>query len=111
MATLAVQRGAYGSLFGHNLFTIMSASIGLGRLTIQDSSQSALNEAGANTGGTYSKANLAFSGNLDLAANFSSRGSVSGCRSPSWGTWTRPSSCSYPDITGVKAYTGSGQLR
>jgi hemolysin activation/secretion protein len=73
VATLALQRGAYGSLFGHNLFTMVSAGVNVGTLTINDEIQKALNDAGANTSGTFSKFNLTFSGNLELSEKFSVR--------------------------------------
>ncbi len=76
IATLALQRGAYGSLLGHDLYTNMTASVGGGRLNIPDESQRMFNEAGVNTVGTYSKLDLAFSGNLALSQNFSARGSL-----------------------------------
>ena len=76
IATIAVQRTAYGQLFGKNLYTNMTASVGVGRLTLQDEDSRLLNEAGADTGGTYSKLNLALSGNLSLSEKFSLIGSV-----------------------------------
>ncbi len=104
VATLALQRSAYGSLFGHSLFTTMSAGVDIGRLTIQDDFQSALNEAGANTGGTYSKANLAFSGNLDLTGKLSLRASVKLQKSLT-GNLDPTEQLFISGITGVKAYT------
>jgi hemolysin activation/secretion protein len=76
VGSLTLQRGKYGSLFGHNLFTTISAGVNIGVLDIRDDDQVALNEAGANTGGTFSKANLAFSGNLELTEKLSLRGSL-----------------------------------
>ena len=55
---------------------MMSASISLGNLTIQDETQKALNQAGANTGGYFTKANVTFLGNLTLNDKFSLKGSV-----------------------------------
>ena len=36
VATLGIQKGAYGSLLGKDLFTMMSGSVSYGTLTIQD---------------------------------------------------------------------------
>ncbi len=76
VATLTLQRGVYGSLFGRNLFTTMSGSVNLGDLNIKDESQKALNKAGADTGHLYSKLNVAVSGNLELTEKLSARASV-----------------------------------
>jgi hemolysin activation/secretion protein len=73
VATLGIQRAAYGSLFGCNLFTTMSAGVSVGTLTIKDDDQKALNDAGANTSGTFSKLNLSFLSSLDLTEKFSLR--------------------------------------
>jgi hemolysin activation/secretion protein len=104
VATLMLQRGAYGTLFGRSFFTQMTASIGLGRLTLQDATSQLLNEMGANTEGTYSKANLTFSGNLDLPANFSLRGSARFQKSLT-GNLDPTEQLFINGIAGVKAYT------
>jgi hemolysin activation/secretion protein len=76
VATLSLQRTAFSTLFGRNFFTTMSAGLGLGTLSIRDDVQKALNDAGANTSGTFSKLNLSFLGNLALSEKFSARGSL-----------------------------------
>lgn len=76
VATLALQRGLYTSLLGRNLFLGMSGSVNLGTLKINDDTQKALNDAGANTSGTYSKLNLALNANLDLTEKLSLRASA-----------------------------------
>jgi hemolysin activation/secretion protein len=76
VATLALQRTAFRTLFGRNFFTTMSAGVNLGTLSIRDDTQKALNDAGANTSGTFSKLNLSFLGNLTLSEKFSARGSL-----------------------------------
>ncbi|OPY68474.1 MAG: Heme/hemopexin transporter protein HuxB precursor [Syntrophorhabdaceae bacterium PtaU1.Bin034] len=106
VATLSLQRAAYGSLFGKNLFTAMSLGVTLGDLDIRDDAQKALNEAGANTGGTYSKANLAFSGNLALTEKLSVRGSLKLQKSLS-GNLDPTEQLFISGISGVKAYTES----
>ena len=78
VATLGIQKGAYGSLLGQDLFTMMSGSVDYGTLTIQDPGQRLLNQAGANTGGTFAKANVSLLGNLTLNDKFSLKGSIRG---------------------------------
>lgn len=76
VATLSLQRGLYTSLLGRNLFLGMLGSVNLGTLKINDDTQKALNDAGANTSGTYSKLNLGISANLDITDKLSLRTSA-----------------------------------
>jgi len=76
VATLGAQRGVYGTLWGRNLFTTMSGGINVGNLSIGEDFQKAQNQAGANTTGIYSKANLALTGNLSITDKFSAKSSL-----------------------------------
>lgn len=73
---LSLQRMAYSTLGGHNLFTSITGSVNLGTLDIRDDTQKALNEAGADTDGTYSKFNFSFIGDLSLTEAISFKASV-----------------------------------
>ncbi|NLW35614.1 MAG: ShlB/FhaC/HecB family hemolysin secretion/activation protein [Syntrophorhabdus aromaticivorans] len=110
VATLALQRTAYGSFFGRNLFTAISGSINMGTLDIRDETQKALNEAGANTGGTYSKLNLAFTGNLELTGKLSARASVKLQKVLTAHNVDSTEQLFISGMTGVKAYTESVSL-
>jgi len=76
VVTLAVQRGTYGTLFGRDLFTTLTGSVAAGSIDIQDPTQKAMNQAGANTGGSFWKVNAGFFGNLTLNTNWSLRSSL-----------------------------------
>jgi len=76
VAALEVTRDAYGTLFGLNTFTTMTGSLNYGHLEINDDEQKALNEAGADTAGNYSKANISMMSNLALNETFSLGGSL-----------------------------------
>ena len=76
VATLALQSGRFGSLFGRNFSTAVSGGVSLGALEIKDPDQKKLNDAGANTSGTFFKVNFSLSGNLDLTEKFSIRASA-----------------------------------
>ena len=76
VAALEVTRDAYGTLFGLNTFTTMTGSLNYGHLEINDDEQKALNEAGADTIGNYSKATISMMSNLALNETFSLAGSL-----------------------------------
>jgi len=76
VATLTLQRSKYGALFGRNFFVVVSGSVNLGDVVIEDKEQRTLNEAGADTDGSFSKLNLNFSGDLALTEKLSARGSL-----------------------------------
>ena len=76
VAALEVTRDAYGTLFGLNAFTTMTGSLNYGHLEINDDEQKALNEAGADTTGNYSKAAISMMSNLALNETFSLAGSL-----------------------------------
>jgi hemolysin activation/secretion protein len=107
VATLALQRGKYGSLFGRNLFTLISAGINIGTLTIVDDFQKDLNEAGANTSGTFSKLNLGFSANLELTEKFSVRASAKVQKVLTDHNLDSTEQLFISGMTGVRAYTES----
>lgn len=107
VATLNLQRGKYSSLFGHNLFTTISAGVNIGRLTIVDDFQKELNEAGANTSGTYSKLNLGFSANLDLTEKLSVRAMAKAQKVLTAHNLDSTEQMFISGATGVKAYTES----
>lgn len=76
VATFGFQRTAYGTLFGRNLFTTLFAKANIGTVDIRDDVQKALNEAGVNNTGTYSKFNLGFLGNLAVTEKLSLQASL-----------------------------------
>lgn len=76
VAALEVTREAYGTLFGFNTYSTMTGSLNYGHLEINDETQKALNEAGADTVGDYSKATISMMNNLALNEDFSLAGSL-----------------------------------
>jgi hemolysin activation/secretion protein len=74
VANVGVRRETYGSLFGFNSYASLSGSLTFGRLDFDDDLQKAMNQAGANTAGNYSKANLTFNGNLSLTQKWALTG-------------------------------------
>ena len=66
VATLGVTHERYGQLFGRDTYSSISGSIAFGHLSIGDNEQRALNQAGANTVGDFSKVDFSFFGRLAL---------------------------------------------
>lgn len=77
VATLSLMHERYGQLFGFDSYASVSGSLAYGYLSIGDESQRALNEAGANTVGHYSKANVSLLGRLALTEKISATSSLS----------------------------------
>lgn len=77
VATFGVTHERYGQLFGFDTFASASGSLSYGYLTISDEAQKALNQAGANTAGHYSKANISLLGRLALSEKISATSSLS----------------------------------
>lgn len=77
VATLGITHERYGALFGFDAYSSLSGSITYGHLSIDDGVQRALNQAGANTIGDYSKANVSFLGRLQLTEKLSTSTSLS----------------------------------
>jgi len=77
VATLGITHERYGSLFGFDAYSSLSGSIAYGHLSIDDDVQRTLNQAGANTVGDYSKANVSFLGCLALTDKLSTSTSLS----------------------------------
>lgn len=107
VGTFAMQREAYGSLFGHNLFTTLSGGFSLGSLKINDAIQEGLNAAGANTEGRYLKVNLGFSANLELTQKLSVKGSFKLQQVLSGNNLDSSEQFFISGISGVKAYSES----
>jgi hemolysin activation/secretion protein len=104
VATLSLGGSHYGSLLGLPFVTSMSASVDIGRLDIEDDTQQALNEAGANTAGTYSKANFTLSGELQITGKLSLKAAVKLQKSLT-GNLDPTEQLFISGTTGVKAYT------
>lgn len=104
VATLSFFRSRYGKLFGLPFFTAVSAGVDLGRLSFEDDTQQVMNEAGANTAGTYSKATLALSGEVLFTGKLSLKGGIRLQKSLS-GNLDPTEQLFISGITGVKAYT------
>lgn len=107
VGTLTLQREAYGTLFGHNLHTLVSGGFSFGTLEINSEEQRELNRAGADTGGFYSKANLAFSTNLELTERLSARGSFKLQQVLSGNNLDSNEQFFISSISGVRAYSES----
>ncbi len=105
--TLTLQREGYGSLFGRNLYTLVSGGFSLGSLKLNDDDQRALNKAGADTEGFYSKANLGFSANLELTKELSARFSFKLQQVLSGNNLDSNEQFFISGISGVKAYSES----
>lgn len=105
--TLAMQRNAYSSLFGQHLFTTGSAGFSLGSVDFTDAAQEALNKAGANSAGFYSKFNLDVSGNLELTQDISAKASFKMQQVLSAANVDSSEQFFISGISGVKAYSES----
>jgi len=64
VATLSLRQESYDSLFGLASYLNLTGAVSVGHLDFDDPAQQALNRAGANTAGHYSKVNLSFASNL-----------------------------------------------
>jgi hemolysin activation/secretion protein len=104
VATLSFSRSRYGKLFGLPLFTTISAGVDLGRLSFEDDAQQTMNEAGANTAGTYSKATLTLSGEVLFTGKLSLKGGIKLQKSFS-GNLDPTEQLFISGTTGVKTYT------
>ncbi|OPY71445.1 MAG: Heme/hemopexin transporter protein HuxB precursor [Syntrophorhabdus sp. PtaU1.Bin002] len=107
VATLTLQRGKYGTLFGRKFFLDMSGSVNLGALKIRDDIMKELDEAGANTSGTFSRLNLSFSGNLELTEKLSARASLKLQKILTAHNVDSTEQFFISGMTGVRAYTES----
>jgi hemolysin activation/secretion protein len=72
----AVQWEHYGKAFGYDAHTDLSGGMTFGRLSFDDPAQRALNWAGANTDGDYSKANAGLNSVLAFDSRWSLGGSL-----------------------------------
>ncbi|GHS87105.1 heme/hemopexin transporter protein HuxB [Campylobacterota bacterium] len=68
---LSADYSAHGSLFGLNSYFGVSLGVNAGELEITDDTQKSLNKAGADTVGSYQKADLAFDGALAFSDELS----------------------------------------
>jgi len=107
VGTLTLQREAFGKLFGHTLHTLVSGGVSLGGLQINNDAQKALNKAGADTEGFYSRANLALSANLDLTEKLSARASFKLQQVLSGNNLDSSEQFFISGTSGVKAYSES----
>jgi len=107
VGTLTLQREAFGKLFGHSLHTIAAGGVSLGGLRINNKEQEALNKAGADTSGFYSRGNLALSANLDLTEKLSARASFKLQQVLSGNNLDSNEQFFISGISGVKAYSES----
>lgn len=105
--TLTLQREGFGSLFGHNLYTLASGGFSFGSLKMNNDEQKTLNEAGADTEGFYSKADLAFSASLELTRELSARFSFKLQQVLSGNNLDSNEQFFISGISGVKAYSES----
>ncbi|MGD9157663.1 MAG: ShlB/FhaC/HecB family hemolysin secretion/activation protein [Desulfobacteraceae bacterium] len=106
-ATMTVGRTSYENFLGRNLYTDMSGSISVGRLEIKDEVQKALNKAGADTDGAYSKLNISLSGNLAINDKLSLMASASIQKALMSKNLDAVEQMFISGGTGVKAYTES----
>lgn len=76
VATLGITHELYAKLFGLDAYSSISGSIAFGHLSIDDDAQRALNQAGANTVGDFSKVNFSFFGRLALTEKLTTSGTL-----------------------------------
>lgn len=76
VATLGITHERYGKLFGLDAYSSISGSIAVGHLSIDDDAQRALNQAGANTVGDFSKVNFSFLGRLAWTEKLTTTGTL-----------------------------------
>lgn len=107
VGTLGVKRQAAGSVFGHRLLTVMTGSVNLGTLDIRDPDLAALNEAGADTAGTFSKLKIAVTGSLALTPTLSLTGSLSLQKTLTHKNLDATEQMFISGMGGVRAYTES----
>ncbi|HET6419187.1 MAG TPA: ShlB/FhaC/HecB family hemolysin secretion/activation protein, partial [Geobacteraceae bacterium] len=99
--------GAYVGLFGHDLYTLVSGGFSFGSLNINDEAQRALNMAGADTAGFYSKFNLTLSANLELTGKLSAKASFKLQQVLSGNNLDSSEQFFISGTSGVRAYTES----
>lgn len=107
VGTVTLQRQVYSTPFGHNLFAVISGGVSVGSLDITDTAVAALNKAGADTEGIYSRFNLALSGNLELTENLSARASFKLQQVLSGNNLDSSEQFFITGISGVRAYSES----
>lgn len=71
VATLGLSHEKYTSLFGLSTYFSIAGNVNLGHLSIDDDAEKALNKAGANTIGTYSKADISLLASLAFTEKLS----------------------------------------
>lgn len=107
VATLAVKQQTSGALFGYPLTTTVTGSAALGDLEFEDDEQLALNQAGADTDGVFSKLKVDMSGNLGLTTDISLSGTLSFQKSLNQKNLDSSEQFFISGMAGVRAYTES----
>ena len=107
VASLELNREAYGTLFGLSSYITMLGTLSYGHLDINDDIQKALNEAGANTTGNYSKALISLSDSLALSNAFSLVGSLKAQQALGHKNLDTSEQLTISGVDGVKVYPDS----
>lgn len=107
VGSVTLKKGRYGTLSGRSYFITVTGGISLGTMHMRDGYQRELNEAGADSQGTFSKANLTLTGNMDLTEKLSLRGSFKAQQVLSAHNVDSAEQFFISGTGGVKAYTES----
>lgn len=107
VATLSLQHDAWSSVAGQAVFTSVGAGISYGRLSFLDSTQAALNKAGADTAGHYARLNLNLLADVDLSHGWSLNTTASAQKALGNKNLDPSEQMSISGSNGVKAYRES----
>ena len=105
--TLGMEREAYGNIGTHGLHTKLTGGLDFGSLNITDMIQNAVDEAGPNTAGMFSKLNLDAMGELGLIGELSARGTVRFQKVTAGGNIDSTEQFFISGVGGVRAFTES----